>query len=170
MNSANSETMNRTRKIHNDQKPRPFALKFCQRRILIGENSNLLGRMARPTGPVGSRSGVNPRAAISFSPPGSGRLSALVRSSTSHLPRLEVDARIDPGVGQIGNQIHDEAYERENVEIGEHDRIIAIEHALEAEQAEPVEREDRFDQQRAGEEGADERGRDAGAPQKTAVA
>src|ERR1700680_1959985 len=82
-----------------------------------------------------------------------------VRASISHLPGLEVDARIDPGIGEIGDQIDHEADERQNIEVREHDRIVAVEHALEAEQAEAVEREDRLDQQRSGEEGAHERAR-----------
>ena len=76
----------------------------------------------------------------------------LVRSSTSDLPRLEIDARIDPGVGEVGDQVHHQPDQREDVERREHHRIVAVEHALEAEQPEPVEREDRLDQQRAGEE------------------
>ena len=34
-----------------------------------------------------------------------------VRASTSDLPRLEVDTRIDPSVRQIGDQVHDHADE-----------------------------------------------------------
>ena len=45
---------------------------------------------------------------------------------------------------------------RENVEIGEDDGIIAVERRFKREQAEAVERENRLDQQRAGEEGRDE--------------
>src|SRR3984957_13041204 len=37
INSANSETTNRMRKIQNDQYPRRFDLKFCQRRRLSGD-------------------------------------------------------------------------------------------------------------------------------------
>src|SRR6185369_3906670 len=76
-----------------------------------------------------------------------------VRASTSDLPRFEVDARIDPGIGEIGDQIYHHADEREDVERGEHHRIVAVQDAFEAEQAQPVEREDGLDQQRAGEEG-----------------
>ena len=72
-----------------------------------------------------------------------------VRASTSDLPRLEVDTRIDPRVGQIGDQVHDHADEREDVKSGEHDRIIPVENALEAKQPEAIERENGFDQQGA---------------------
>src|SRR5580704_10861045 len=169
MNSANSVTTNSTRKNHNDQKPRRLALKLYQRRMLIGDNSKRM-RGARPSGPDGSMSGVNAgsRAAGSRGLPMSSRMAVL--SSTSDLPRLEIDARIDPGVGQVGNQVHDQADESENIEIGEHHRIVAVEHAFEAEQPKAIEREYRLDQQRAGEERADEGGRKAGDHQHHGVA
>src|SRR5580704_1729907 len=169
MNSANSVTTNSTRKNHNDQKPRRLALKLYQRRMLIGDNSNRI-RGASPSGPAGSTSGViaGSRAAGSRGPSMSSRM--VVLSSTSDLPRLEIDAGIDPGIDQVGNQIHDQADESKNVEIGEHHRIVAVEHALEAQQPEAVEREYRLDQQRAGKERADEGGRKAGDYQHHGVA
>src|SRR3981081_1991463 len=88
-----------------------------------------------------------------------------MRASTSHLPGLEIDARIDPGISEIGDQIHHEADQRENIEIGEYHRIVAVEHALEAQQPEPVEREDGLDQKRSAEKSAHEgagEARDAG--------
>src|SRR5688572_13358841 len=99
-------------------------------------------------------------------PPGdsdvvSGSL-APVRASTSDLPRLEIDPRIDPGIGEVRDQIHDEADQGENVEGGKHHRIVAVEDAFEAEQAEPIERENGLDQERAGEEGPDEGAWEAG--------
>ncbi|KAH2808499.1 hypothetical protein KXV85_005976, partial [Aspergillus fumigatus] len=57
---------------------------------------------------------------------------------------------------KIGDQADHEADQREDEEIAEHHGIVAVEHAFEAEQAEPVEREDGLDQERAGEEGVDE--------------
>src|SRR6266545_3838557 len=77
---------------------------------------------------------------------------AVVRASTSNLPGLEVDTRIDPGIGEVGDQIHREPDERKDIERCEHHRVVAVQDALEAEQAEPVERENRLDQERAGEE------------------
>src|ERR1700676_1569954 len=161
MNSANSVTTNSTRKNHNDQKPRRLALKLYQRRMLIGDNSKRI-RGASPSGHAGSASRVNAGsgAAGSRGPSMSSRM--VVLTSTSDLPRLKIDARIDPGIGQVGNQIHDEADQSENVEIGEYHRVVAVEHAFEAEQAQPVERKYGLDQQRAGKEGADEGGRKAG--------
>ena len=53
-------------------------------------------------------------------------------------------------------RLDDQADQREDVEVGEDHRIVAVEHRAEAEQAEPIEREDVLDQQRAGEEGRDE--------------
>src|SRR5580692_2416749 len=126
--------------------------------MLIGDNSRRI-RGASPSGPAGSTSGVNAGSGAAGS---RGRpMSSLrgVLTSTSDLPRLEIDAWIDPGIGQVGNQIHHEADQGENVEIGEHHRIVAVEHALEAEQAEAVQRKYGLDQQRAGKERADEGGR-----------
>src|SRR5262249_58570133 len=85
----------------------------------------------------------------------------LVRSSTSDLPRLKVDARIDQRVGEIGDEIHQKSDERKDVECREHHGVIAVEHALEAEQTKPIEREYGLDQERTGEEGMHERGRKA---------
>src|SRR5262245_2420200 len=147
MNSTNSDTMNNVIKIQRDQYPRRLALKFSQRRLLSGERP-----MGFPVG--GAASPMGDTAAVS------GGLIP-VRASTSDLPRLEVDARIDPRVGKVGNQIHDHADKREDIECGEHDRIVAIEHALEAKQPKTVERENRFDQQRAREEGVHESGWEA---------
>src|SRR5437763_12399423 len=82
-------------------------------------------------------------------------LSATLRvtdASNSDLPSFEIDARIDPRIGEIGDQVHEQPDQRKNVKRGEHHGIVAVEHALEAEQAEPIEREDDLDQQRAGEE------------------
>src|SRR5262245_65537569 len=82
--------------------------------------------------------------------------SMVVRSSTSYLPRLEVDARINPGIGEVGEEVHHQADQRHDVEGREHHRVIAIEHALETEETDAVERENSFDQKRAGKEGMHE--------------
>src|SRR6185437_10713919 len=140
MNSAPSEITNRTRKIHNDQKPRLLALKLRQRRALIGDSSKSRAGPARPSGPAGSMSGRSSGAAGASAP---GAIMSSVRSlaSTSHLPRREINARIDPRIGEVGDQRHDQADECEDIDVGEHHRIVAVEHAFEAEQAEAVERE-----------------------------
>src|SRR6476660_9784396 len=137
MNSANSETMKSVRKTHSAQNPRRLALKFSQRRLLSGEIAIafMVGGASTPIVETEISGGLMP-----------------VRASTSDLPRLEVDARIDPRVGEIGNQINDYADKRKNVECGEYDRIIAIENALKTQKAKAIERKNRFDQQRAGEE------------------
>src|SRR5271169_279263 len=83
-------------------------------------------------------------------------------ASTSDLPRLKIDARIDPRVSQIGEQIHHHADEGKDIKRSKYHRIVAIEHALKSEQAEAVEREDCFDQQRAGEESVHEGAGEAG--------
>src|SRR5690348_8866307 len=111
MNSANSEITNSARKIQSDQYPRLFALKFCQRRRLIGEME-----MRRRSG--GTASPPTPIAVVS------GDLMPVL-ASTSDLPRLEVDPRIDPGVGEVGDQVHHDADEREDVERREYDGVVA---------------------------------------------
>src|SRR5262249_13395257 len=75
-----------------------------------------------------------------------------VRSSNSDLPRLEIDARIDPSIGEIGQQVYDKPDEGQDIKRCEYHRIVPVEHALEAEEPDAVERKDGFDQQRAGEE------------------
>src|SRR5712691_6139137 len=124
MNSANSETTNSTMNSQNDQYPRRLALKFCQRRRLSGEIA-----MRWPSG--GTPSPIGVCAVVSGT-------AMMVRSSSSHLPRLEVDARIDQGVGQIGDEVHRQPDQRKNEQRGEHHGIVAVEHALEAEQAEAI--------------------------------
>src|SRR6202011_3625912 len=102
-------------------------------------------------------------------PPVSCTLGVIV-ASISDFPGLEIDARIDPSISEIGDQIYDEPDQRKNVERGEHHGIVAVEHAFEAEQAEPVEREDDLDQQRAGEERVDERAGEPGDDQQHGIA
>src|SRR5688500_9612067 len=81
----------------------------------------------------------------------SGAVFASIRSSD--LAAFEIDARIDPGISEVGDQLHEQAKQRKDVERREHDRIIAVHQALEAEQAQAVERENSLDQERASEEG-----------------
>src|SRR5215210_981122 len=77
-------------------------------------------------------------------------------SFISSLPRVEIDAGVDPRVGEVRDQVHGEADEREDVQVGEHDRIVAVHDGFEREQPEPIEGKDRLDEKRAREEGADE--------------
>src|SRR5581483_4870934 len=169
MNSAHSEATNSTRKSHSDQSPRRLVLKFRQRRMLSGERAKRRGASVGPSGPVGSTSGISSGTVCRFASGVSTVSSFAVLTSTSHLPRLEVDARIDPGVGQIRKQIHYQADESENVEVSEDDRVVAVEHALEAQQTKSIERENRFDQQRAREESADKGAGKAGNHQQHGV-
>src|SRR5215471_17642394 len=148
MNSANNDNTNNTMKIQNAQWPRRMALKLCQRRRLSGESAKRCrsGGTASPIGACAVVSGT----------------SMVVRSSNSHLPRLEVDARINPGVGEVGQKVHHQPDQRHDVERGEYHRVIAIEHALEAEQPDAVEREYGLDQKRAGKKRVHERAGKAG--------
>src|SRR5260370_38941381 len=50
---------------------------------------------------------------------GSGAWRAM-RSSTSGLPGLEVDARIDPGLGEVGDQVHQQPDHGENEKVTKH--------------------------------------------------
>src|SRR5437763_16628705 len=85
-----------------------------------------------------------------------------VRSSSSTLPGPEVDAPINPGIGEVGQQVHHQSDQRHDVERGEDNGVMAVEYALEAKQADAVEREDGLDQQRAGKERVHEGAREAG--------
>src|ERR687887_99358 len=147
MNSANSEMTNSTRKIQKAQWPRRLALKLCQRRRLSGESANRCRSGGTPS-PIGVCAVV------------SGTL-MVVRSSSSHLPRLEIDARINPRIREIREEVHHEPDQRHDVKRGENHRVIAIEHALEAEQADAVEGKNGLDEQRAGEEGVHKGAREA---------
>ena len=70
-----------------------------------------------------------------------------------------MNARIDH-IAEIGDQLG-RGDQREQVQRAEHDRIVAPHDRLVRQQPEAVEREQRLDQQAAGEERADERGRKA---------
>ena len=131
INSAQSERMNSVMKIQKDQKPRRLRLKLSKRRRLMGESFKK---------PFCSRTGAR------------GAEDALVNSGEgavliSHLPRFKIDARIDPCVGEVGEQIHHEAEQRKNIEIGKDHRIIAVDDRFIREQAQAIERENTLDQQ-----------------------
>jgi len=53
--------------------------------------------------------------------------------------RGEVDARVDQHVGQVADQFQEQADQCEDVERGEHNRVVAVDRRLEAEEAETVE-------------------------------
>src|SRR3990172_5068830 len=151
MNSANRLIKNRARNIHNDQKPRRLPLKVSQRRRCRAESQG--GRRGSPWAVTSSMIVVSVGA-----------------SMRSHLARLEIDARIHPGIGEIGDEADDEAEQREDVDRGEPPRIVAVHHGFEAEQAKPIQREDRLDQEGAGKEGPDEGAGKAGDDDQHGVA
>src|SRR5262245_56847740 len=128
MNSANRLIVNSARKIHNDQKPRRLALNTSQRRRCSAENQGLT--FGSPPAVTCSTMAVSVGA-----------------SMVSHFAGLEIDARIDPRIGEVREQIDEEAHQREDVDRGEHDRVVAVYDRFEAKQAEPIQREDRLDQQ-----------------------
>src|SRR5947209_7839742 len=97
------------------------------------------------------------RAGTRFSRAAAATSSRITGELTSlDLARFEIDARIDPRIGEVGEKIHEEPEKGEDVQIGEDDGVIAVDDRLERQEAQPVEREDRLDQKRAGEKGADE--------------
>src|SRR5690348_10231768 len=72
---------------------------------------------------------------------------------------IKPDTRVHPDVAEVADQFGHKANQREEVKRSEHDRVVAADDALVTQKAETVEGEQRFDQQRTGEERADERGR-----------
>ena len=92
----------------------------------------------------------------------SGRLVGIAGASTQDLAPLEVDARIDAGVGEVRDEVHHQPDQGEDVDVGEDDGVVARDDGLVGHAAEAIEREDVLDEQRAGEEGADEGGGEAG--------
>src|SRR5215467_14323203 len=74
------------------------------------------------------------------------------------LPGREVDARVDSDVGQVADQVQEQADQRVDVERPEHDRVVSVDRRFEAEQPKPVEGEDDLDQKGSREEDADEGG------------
>src|SRR5262249_41001398 len=139
------------RRLSGEREKRPLSLRF----------SNL----ARPISLVGSASSGS-----TGSPTRMTGLSSMRVSKASDLPRLEVDARIDQCIDKIGHQVNDEPEQRKNVERGKYDRIVAINHALEAQEPQAIERENRLDQQRTREESVDESAGEAGDDQQHGIA
>jgi hypothetical protein len=64
-----------------------------------------------------------------------------------HAPCREIDSRVDQHIGQIADQFQQQSDQGEDVECGEHDRVVAVDRRLEPQEAETVEREDHLDQQ-----------------------
>ena len=65
-------------------------------------------------------------------------------------------------VHDVADDAHDQTQQGEEIQGREHHRIIAGQGRVEAQQAEPVERENDFGQQRTGEQNADERAGEPG--------
>src|SRR3954470_19836523 len=104
MNSANRLRANKTRNIHNDQKPRRLARKFRSRRRISGVILMPSTRSARAR----ARDGAG------------------IALSTLDLSTLEIDPRISEDVHQVTDQIEDQADQREEVERSEHHRIVTV--------------------------------------------
>src|SRR3546814_8528969 len=90
--------------------------------------------------------------------------------SSDLLPSLEVDARIDNGIHDVADDVHQQAQQGEEVERAEHHRVVAVERRLEAEQPQPVQREDHLDEQRATEQHAHQGSGETGDDQQNRIA
>ena len=101
MNSANRLMMNSTRKIHSDQKPRLLALK--------GEAP-----------PSQRRDAPTEEARLRWQVP---------RQQPSCRPALEIDARIDQGIGDVADQFHHQPHQAEDVQGAEDHRVVAVDRA-----------------------------------------
>src|ERR1700684_2580940 len=93
MSSANSDTKNSRRKIHSDQKPLRFDLKFCQRRRLSGEMPSpwFVTGTAAPSGDcvvVSTGGGAEGGAVIVIRPPA-------LRNRSAGRPTCKRDQRSD---------------------------------------------------------------------------
>src|SRR5690606_23344020 len=197
MSSAARLMTKSARKIHSDQYPRRLARKVSSRLFVSGvirsptlSNKFLSHKFLshKPSLVVPAKAGTHVPQKENGAPACAGATSCARTTSwelpephqaflasrlprtSSGLPRFEVDAGIDEGVGQVADEVHQEAEEREEEERAEHDRIVAVDGRLEAEQAQAVEREDHLDQHRAGEEDADERRRESGDDDEHGVA
>src|SRR5690349_4254097 len=76
--------------------------------------------------------------------------------SSGAVTSIEFDTRVYPDVTEVADQFGEQADQGKEVQRSEHHWVVPPDHALVAEEAQAVQREQRFDQQRAGEEGADE--------------
>ena len=104
MNSAGKVAASNARKIHNDQKPRRLAQKFCSRRRVIGDSRE--DRLL---------------------------LLVVFSCAILIIAAFEIDARINHGVGQVADQVHHQAKQGEDKECAEHQRVIAINCSFESE-------------------------------------
>src|SRR3546814_1323631 len=104
MNSAKRVRTKSARKIHSNQKPRALSRKFCSLRRLSGEISMPSSRSAARAPPM------------------------------SALPALEVVARIDNGINDVADAVHQKAQTGAEDERAEQPRVVAVEHRSEREQ------------------------------------
>src|SRR6185503_3072199 len=101
--------------------------------------------------------------------PGGWRKNAARRAASGCAARSPTPARslvlhswIGPDIAKVADQVGEQADQREDEQRAEHHGVITPDHRLVREQPEAVEREQGLDQQRATEERADERRREAG--------
>src|SRR6476469_7984815 len=129
MNSAKRLTKNRNRKIHKLQKPRLLAWNKDNRRRVRGDRVMRFYCLPNP------HPGLLPGREKGF-------VRALCCCFSSHVPLLEIDARVDGDVSQIADQVEHQPKQGEHVERAEHYRVVAVDHRLITEQAQAVERKD----------------------------
>src|SRR5262245_19270327 len=102
MNSPNSDAPNSARKIHSDQNPRRLRRNARRRRWLIGDSDHNRGG-----GWIAAGAGAIVSNAAGFT-----RSSSLA-STASDLAGRKIDPRIDPGVGEIGDEVDHQPDQRE---------------------------------------------------------
>ena len=119
-------------------------------------------RTATPPGDPRARIDASHRRATRWTPAPldeSRREERVVTQARRRRDQVEVDPRVDQHIGDVADQLDQQAEQAEGVEGREHHLIVAVDRRLVAEQAQPIQREDDFDQQGAGEQDADKRGR-----------
>src|ERR1700720_1284102 len=55
-------------------------------------------------------------------------------AASSRLPPAEIDPRVDQHVGQIAEQLQHQSDQRKDVKRAKHDRVVAVDRRLEAEE------------------------------------
>ena len=69
---------------------------------------------------------------------------------------VKLHARVHPHITEVADELGDQPDQREQIQRAQHHGVVAADHALVAEQAQAVEREQGFDEQRTCKERADE--------------
>src|SRR3989344_2463393 len=74
---------------------------------------------------------------------------------------VKLHARVHPHITKIADELGDQPDQCEQIQGAQHHRVVATDHTLIAEQAQAIQREQGFDEQRARKKSTDERSREA---------